>query len=183
MIVQQTNLKGCYVIEPKMILDQRGYFFESYNQIEFKKKTERSFNVVQTNQSKSNKGVLRGFHFQEGDKAQAKLVRVLSGKVQDVCVDLRPKSKTFGQSFSIILDATENKQLFIPRGFAHGFLVLENNTVFSYMCDNFYNRRAESGIAYNDPELNINWLLDDKNLILSNKDKQLQTLSDFKSKL
>ena len=183
MKIEKTKLQGCFYISPKVHFDSRGYFFEAFNKKVFEKETDTTFNILQTNQSRSSKGVLRGLHFQCEDAAQAKLVRVLSGKVQDVCVDLRPNSKTFGQSVSIILEAEKHNQLFIPRGFAHGFLVLENDTIFSYSCDNFYSKSSESGIKYNDIDLNINWLLPREELILSEKDKKLQSFSDYKKSI
>lgn len=170
MKVEHTHLEGCFIITPKVFGDERGYFFESFNQDIFEKETGVSVNFVQDNQSKSSKGVLRGLHFQKGKHAQAKLVRVIKGKVLDVAVDVRPNSKTYGQHVSVILDETNNKQLFVPRGFAHGFLVLEDHTIFSYKCDNFYNKQSEDGIIYNDPSLNIDWNFPERELILSEKD-------------
>jgi len=175
MKIEETYLKGCFVISPDVIKDERGYFFESFNKKLFKELTGVSLNFVQDNQSKSSKGVLRGLHYQTGECAQAKLVRVIKGKVLDVCVDLRRDSKTFGKHFSIVLDDTENKQLYIPRGFAHGFLVLEDETIFTYKCDNFYNKSSEKGILYNDSSINIDWSFPVDQLILSSKDKSLPT--------
>lgn len=176
MTVEQTHIEGCFIITPKVFGDERGYFFESFNQDIFEKETGISVNFVQDNQSKSSKGVLRGLHFQKGKHAQAKLVRVIKGKVLDVAVDVRPNSKTYGQYVSVILDETNNKQLFVPRGFAHGFLVLEDHTIFSYKCDNFYNKQSEGGIIYNDPALNIDWNFPERELILSEKDLLLPKL-------
>lgn len=173
MKVKQTGLQDCLVIEPQIFDDGRGYFFESFNQQRFEEKTGLKVHFVQDNQSKSDRGVLRGLHFQKGEFAQAKLVRVIHGKVLDVVVDLRPKSATFGQKFSVILSEENQKQLFVPRGFAHGFSVLEDNTIFSYKCDNYYNKASESGIIYNDARLNINWMLDEDEILLSDKDKLL----------
>ena len=175
MTVKETYLKGCFVLSPNVISDERGHFFESFNKKLFKELTGVSVDFVQDNQSKSSKGVLRGLHYQTGVFAQAKLVRVVKGKILDVCVDLRADSQTFGKSFSIFLDETENKQLYIPRGFAHGFLVLEDNTIFSYKCDNYYNKSSENGILYNDPSINIDWNFPESQLILSKKDKDLPT--------
>jgi len=180
MIVKETKLEGCFYITPKIFKDTRGYFFEAFNKSDFEAKTATKFNILQNNQSQSSKGVLRGLHFQKEESAQAKLVRVLLGKVQDICVDLRPNSKTFGQSVSFILDANKHNQLFIPRGFAHGFLVLENHTVFSYACDNYYNKNSESGIKFDDPELNISWQLPESEIILSDKDRALKSFTDYK---
>ena len=173
MEIEKTNIEGCFVLKPNIFNDQRGYFFESFNKELFEKNTGISVNFIQDNESKSSRGVLRGLHFQEGEHAQAKLVRVIKGSVLDVCVDIRKDSKTFGQYFSIILDGKEKKQLFIPRGIAHGFLVLEDETIFSYKCDNYYNKPSEGGIVYNDKVLNINWGMPDNELILSEKDKKL----------
>lgn len=179
MTVEETYLKGCFVITPNVIKDQRGYFFESFNKTEFETKTGIVTNFVQDNQSQSSKGVLRGLHFQTGAFSQAKLVRVIKGKVLDVCVDLRSESTTFGKHFSILLDDIEHKQLYIPRGFAHGFLVLEDNSIFSYKCDNYYNKASERGIIYNDKDLNIDWNFPKEDLILSTKDKNLPMLNVF----
>ncbi|WP_452221598.1 dTDP-4-dehydrorhamnose 3,5-epimerase [Lacinutrix salivirga] len=179
MTCVETPLKDCFVITPTVIEDSRGYFFESYNKEKFDRQIGKTVNFVQDNQSKSSKGVLRGLHLQTGVHAQAKLVRVLQGKVLDVCVDLRKGSKTYGQHFSIELDAVKKQQLFVPRGFAHGFLVLEDYTIFSYKCDNFYNKASESGVIYNDKTLNIDWNFSEKNIILSEKDKQLPAFSDL----
>jgi len=179
MIIEQTNLKGCFVIKPNVFKDKRGWFFESFNVNTFNRETGIATNFVQDNESKSSKGVLRGLHFQTGDFAQAKLVRVVKGSVLDVCVDIRKDSKTFGKYYSLILDDKEHKQLYIPRGFAHGFLVLENDTVFSYKCDNYYYKPSESGIVFNDKKLNINWGVSEDQVILSEKDKQLPTFESL----
>lgn len=176
MIVKETNLKGCFVIEPKVFGDERGYFFESFNKEKFKELTGVEIEFVQDNEAFSNRGVLRGLHFQKGEFAQAKLVRVVKGKVLDVVVDVRPNSKTYGESFSIVLSEENKKQLFVPRGFAHGYAVLENNTVFVYKCDNYYYPQAEGGIIYNDSSLNIDWLLNENELMLSDKDKVLPSI-------
>jgi dTDP-4-dehydrorhamnose 3,5-epimerase len=179
MIITETNLKGCIIIEPKILEDSRGYFFESFNQQKFNNGTGLDINFVQDNESLSQKGVLRGLHYQEGDYAQAKLVRVIKGKVLDVAVDIRKNSPTYAKHFSVILSEENKKQLFIPRGFAHGFLVLEDNTLFSYKCDNYYNKESERGIAYNDKTLNINWGLLKEQLVLSKKDTQLPNFQDL----
>ena len=178
MTVKETHLSGCFVIEPQVFGDDRGYFFESFNQKTFEEKTGLEINFVQDNQSMSQRGVLRGLHFQKGAFAQAKLVRVIKGKVLDVVVDVRPESATYGQSFSIVLSEENQKQLFVPRGFAHGFSVLEDNTIFSYKCDNYYNKESEGGIIYNDKDLNIDWKLSEAEVQLSEKDK---LLPEFKS--
>jgi dTDP-4-dehydrorhamnose 3,5-epimerase len=176
MKVVSTNLKDCYIIEPSVYKDERGYFFESFNKKNFLEKTGLTVDFVQDNQSKSSYGVLRGLHFQKGDSAQAKLVRVLSGKVLDVAVDLRKDSPTFKKCFSIELTAENKKQLFVPRGFAHGFVVLSDEAEFFYKCDNYYNKDSEGGIIYNDQELNIDWKIDKKDIIVSEKDLNLHHL-------
>ena len=169
----QTPLKGCVVLTPTVFSDGRGSFFESYKKEAFNEALGQEVNFVQDNESFSSKGVLRGLHFQNGVFAQAKLVRVVQGKVLDVAVDLRPKSSTYGAYFSVELSAENKKQLFVPRGFAHGFVVLSDTAVFSYKCDNYYNKESESGIIYNDPTLNIDWKLPKDQLQLSEKDLQL----------
>ncbi len=175
-----TNLAGCYVLEPKVFKDERGYFMESYNQATFNDGIGQKVNFVQDNQSYSSKGVLRGLHYQTGDHAQAKLVRVIEGEVLDVAVDMRPESATYGQHFSVLLSAENNKQLFIPRGFAHGFLVTSTTAIFFYKCDNFYNKESEGGLIYNDAKVNIDWGFDAKDLIISEKDIILPTLENAK---
>lgn len=179
MTIEKTHIEGCVVIVPTIISDDRGYFFESFNKQNFEKETGINVDFVQDNQSKSDRGVLRGMHFQTGGFEQAKLVRVVKGKVLDVCVDLRIDSPTYKQHFSIILDDKENKQLFIPRGFAHGFLVLEDNTIFNYKCDQYYHKPSEAGIIYNDPTFNINWDFPNDQLILSDKDQNLPSFEQF----
>jgi len=178
MIVKETNLEGCFIIKPKVIQDKRGYFLESFNQAVFKEGLKRDINLVQDNESYSSKGVLRGLHYQKGDYAQAKLVRVIKGKILDVVVDLRADSPTFSKHMSIELSEDNKTQLFIPRGFAHGFLVLSDTAIFSYKCDNFYNKASEGGIIYNDKDLNIDWKLDEKEFIVSEKDLELPTLKE-----
>ena len=170
MNLKETGFEGCYLIEPLVFNDERGFFLETFNQEKFQKLTGRQIDFVQDNMSYSFKGVLRGLHYQKGNSSQAKLVHVLHGEVLDVIVDLRQNSKTFGQHLKILLSQENKKQLFIPRGFAHGFLVLSENALFSYKCDNFYNREEEAGIIYNDPTLNIDWGRDLKDLKLSEKD-------------
>lgn len=183
MTIKETNIKDCFIIEPQVFSDNRGYFFESFNQELFNQKTGLKIEFVQDNESFSSKGVLRGLHLQTGNYAQAKLVRVIKGRVLDIAVDVRPNSKTFGAHIAIELSAQNKKQLFIPRGFAHGFLTLEENTIFSYKCDNYYNKSAEAGIIYNDATLNINWQLPEKDLILSEKDKALPTFNAVQNAL
>ena len=175
-----TKLNGCYVIEPKIINDDRGYFMESFNEQTFRQGTQTDVHFVQDNQSFSTKGVLRGLHYQTGEHAQAKLVRVLKGEVLDVAVDIRPGSPTFGQYESVLLSGENQKQFFVPRGFAHGFLVLSESAVFFYKCDNFYNKESEGGILYNDPSLQINWDFPASGLIISEKDKIQPTLANAK---
>lgn len=179
MKITETKLKGCFIIEPKVFNDQRGYFFESYNKEVFEKEIGQKINFVQDNESYSTKGVLRGLHFQKGAFAQAKLVRVTQGEVLDVAVDLRPESPTFLQAQTVRLSAENKKQFFVPRGFAHGFVVLSDTVIFNYKCDNFYNKNAEGGIIFNDETLNIDWVLDPKYVLLSEKDVALPTVKEL----
>jgi dTDP-4-dehydrorhamnose 3,5-epimerase len=179
MRIEKTPLDGCLIIHNTIYKDSRGYFFESFNKKEFFELTGIDAEFVQDNQSSSLKGVLRGLHFQTGEFAQAKLVRVLEGIVLDVAVDIRKNSRTFGQHFSIELSGTSFTQLYIPRGFAHGFVVLSEKAVLFYKCDNYYHKAAENGIVYNDPDLSINWLLPADELILSEKDKQNPVLKNI----
>ena len=181
MQIEQSPLQDCFIINNTVFSDSRGYFFESFNAKTFEKLTNIKAEFVQDNQSASTYGVLRGLHFQKGEAAQAKLVRVLEGSVLDVAVDLRKYSSTFGKSFSIELNAENHKQLYIPRGFAHGFVVLSNKAVFFYKCDNYYNKEAEAGLHYNDPDLKINWQLPAGNILLSDKDKANPYLKDILS--
>ena len=173
MKILETKLKGCLIIEPKVFEDKRGSFFESFRKEVFEKKTGLKVDFIQDNQSISQKGVLRGLHMQKGEFAQAKLVRVVHGKVLDVAVDVRKNSPTFGEHFSIELSSENNTQLFVPKGFLHGFVTLENNTIVVYKCDNYYNVEMESGVLYNDPELNIDWMLTAEEIVVSEKDKKL----------
>lgn len=175
-----TKLKGCYILEPKVIFDERGYFMESFNEKRFQEGINQEIHFVQDNQSFSTKGVLRGLHYQTGEHAQAKLVRVLSGEVLDIAVDVRPGSETFGEHVSVLLSAENQKQFFVPRGFAHGFLVLSETATFFYKCDNFYNKESEGGIIYNDPKLNIDWQFQERELIISEKDQILPTIDNAK---
>ncbi len=176
MTIKETKLKGCFIIEPNVFEDNRGYFFETFNAKTFSELTGTNVSFVQDNESKSSKGVLRGLHYQIGVHAQAKLVRVVKGKVLDVAVDLRKNSPTFGEHIIIELSEKNKTQLFVPRGFGHGFIVLEDYTIFSYKCDNFYNKAAEGGIIFDDKDLNIDWKLDEKEFIVSEKDLELPTL-------
>ncbi len=176
MIFTETKLKGCFIIEPKIIKDERGYFMESFNEKTFQIGINQEVRFVQDNQSFSSRGVLRGLHYQAGEHAQAKLVRVLQGEVLDVAVDIRPESETYGQHVTILLSGENQKQFFVPRGFAHGFLVLSETATFFYKCDNFYNKESEGGVIYNDSEINIDWQFDLNNVLVSDKDQQLPTL-------
>ncbi len=181
MKAEQTPLKDCFLIHNTIYKDERGYFFESFNAQRFYKETGVNTAFVQDNQSHSVRGVLRGLHFQKGEFAQAKLVRVLKGEVLDVAVDLRRSSPTFGQYHSVVLSESSHTQLYIPRGFAHGFLVLSDVVDFFYKCDNFYNKASEAGIIYNDPQINIDWQMQPDQLIISSKDSELPALSDFET--
>ena len=180
MPIIETPIEGLKIYEPRGFGDERGYFFESYNFKSFKNAgIDCSF--VQDNQSRSSLGVLRGLHYQIPPFAQAKLVRVIEGKVLDVAVDIRPNSRTYGEWFSIVLSAKNKKQLFIPRGFAHGFLVLSETAEFFYKCDNFYSKEHEGGLLYDDPNLNIDWKLDMEKVLLSEKDSILPTFGNHRS--
>jgi len=176
----ETPIKDLVVFEPKVWGDDRGYFFESYNQQTFEE-AGIDCHFVQDNQARSGFGVLRGLHYQVGEHAQAKLVRVLEGKVLDAVVDLRPNSATYGQSYSIELSAENKKQLFVPRGFAHGYVVLSETAEFFYKCDNFYNKASEGGIIYNDPQAGIDWQIDLDKAILSDKDQVLPPLGEHRT--
>ena len=179
MKIEETHLKGCYIIKPKKFEDDRGYFFESFNNRIFKDITNLDVNFVQDNQSFSCKGVVRGLHAQKGQYAQAKLVRVLKGEVIDVAVDASPNSSTFGKHVAVKLSAENNLQLFVPRGFLHGFSVLSEEAVFFYKCDNYYNKESEQGVRYDDPFLNINWGLDKENIKVSEKDLILPNFNEI----
>lgn len=170
MNIIKTAIEGVVIIEPKVFGDERGYFFESFSQKQFQEEVCNT-TFVQDNESKSSYGVLRGLHFQKGEYAQAKLVRVVKGKVLDVAVDIRKGSPTFGKHVSVELTEENKRQFFVPRGFAHGFVVLSDEAIFQYKCDNFYAPEHEGGIAWNDPELGIDWKIDSKEAILSEKDK------------
>jgi len=183
MRIETTKLADCLIIHDTVFGDNRGYFFESFNQRTFFDKTGMDVNFIQDNQSKSSKGVLRGLHFQHGEHAQAKLVRVLEGRVLDVAVDLRSASPTFGEHMTIELTADSHTQFFVPRGFAHGFVVLSETATFFYKCDNFYNKASEGGVIFNDPKLGIDWGLPADGLIISEKDQILPTLSAIKDSL
>lgn len=173
MKVFNTPINECIVIEPKVFFDERGYFFESFNERVFEGKTGLNVRFIQDNQSKSSKGVLRGLHYQRGEYQQAKLVRVLQGEVLDVVLDLRKDSSTYGKHFTQVLSDENFTQVYIPRGCAHGFIVKSETAIFSYKCDNVYNKESEGGIIYNDPSLGIDWEYDLNEVIVSDKDKDL----------
>jgi len=177
MTIESTPLKGCIIIKPSLFGDERGYFFESFNLEKFRALTGIDIVFVQDNQSYSTKGVLRGLHLQKGASAQAKLVSVVKGEVLDVAVDLRQNSKTYGKHFSIKLSGDNHLQLFIPRGFAHGFVVLSDDAIFQYKCDNYYDKAVEGGIYYADPDLAIDWILPYEQLVVSPKDLELPNMS------
>lgn len=179
MKFEKSPLKDCFILTPDVYKDHRGLFLESFHKEKFNEATGLELDFVQDNQSVSSKGVLRGLHFQSGEFAQAKLVRVVYGEVLDVVVDLRPDSPTFKQSYEIILSDKNQHQLFIPQGFAHGFITLSETSVFSYKCDRFYYPGSESGVIYNDPDLAIDWGFSEKELILSEKDTKLPTLKEL----
>ncbi len=176
----ETKLKGCFILEPQLFTDERGYFMESFNEKTFQNGIGFNVHFVQDNQSYSSKGVLRGLHYQTGEHAQSKLVRVLQGEVLDVAVDIRPNSETYGQYEAVVLSGEKQNQFFIPKGFAHGFLVLSETATFFYKCDNFYNAASEGGIIYNDPQLNIDWQFEIDKLIISDKDKVLPNIVNAK---
>jgi dTDP-4-dehydrorhamnose 3,5-epimerase len=183
MRVEQTPLKDCFIIHEKVNGDARGYFIETYNSRDFKASTGLDIEFVQDNQSRSSKGVLRGLHMQKGAAAQAKLVRVLEGAVLDIAVDLRKGSPSFGQHFAIELTADNNKQFYVPAGFAHGFVVLSEYATFFYKVDKFYEPGNEVGIMYNDKDLNIDWQLPTSELIFSEKDKTLGSFAEYAASL
>lgn len=173
----EQKIKGVWVIEPKVFYDQRGYFMESFKQNLFEENIGK-ISFIQDNESKSTKGVLRGLHYQTGDYSQAKLVRVLKGKVLDVVVDLRKSSPTFGQYVAVELSEENKKQLFVPRCFAHGFLVLSEEAIFTYKVDNLYAPNYDASILWNDPQIGIDWNFDTKDIILSEKDRNAKLLKD-----
>ena len=176
----KTEIEGVYIIEPRVFEDDRGYFFESYNEKEFRENGIPN-HFVQDNQSKSCYGVIRGLHCQLGDKAQAKLVRVLKGKVLDVAVDIRKDSPTFGKHVAVELSAENQRQLFIPRDFLHGFSVLSEEAIFAYKCDNLYCKEAEFGIRYDDEEIGIDWKVPADKVITSEKDRLANKLEDIRN--
>ena len=179
MNITKTFIQGLIIIEPQIFKDSRGCFFESWNAKKFKQLGINEV-FVQDNQSVSSKGVLRGLHFQNPPYAQAKLVRVIEGSVLDVAVDLRKNSPTYGKHVSVILSEQNNKSFFIPKGFAHGFLSLEDNTVFNYKCSDYYNKESEGSLLWNDEDLKIDWQID--NPLVSEKDLQADLFKNFKTK-
>lgn len=177
MEILETEVEGVVIIEPRVFGDSRGYFFESYNETFFKKHIG-SVKFVQDNESRSTRGVLRGLHFQRPPYEQAKLVRCIIGEVLDVAVDIRVGSPTFGKHVAVLLSGENKRQMYIPKGFAHGFVVLSEEAVFSYKVDNVYAPEYDSGIAYNDPCLSVNWMLNEEQILLSEKDKSLKRLQE-----
>ena len=177
MEVIKTEIEGVVIIEPRIFKDERGYFYESFSQREFEEKVCRT-TFVQDNQSKSSYGVLRGLHFQKPPYCQSKLVRCIKGAVLDVAVDIRKGSPTFGKYVAVELTEENHRQFFVPRGFAHGFAVLSDEAVFQYKCDNFYNKESEGSVAWNDPELNIDWRIPFDKVLLSEKDKLSKNIAD-----
>lgn len=178
MKITKTALEGVVIIEPRVFVDTRGYFFESFSHKEFSQKVLDT-RFVQDNESLSSYGVLRGLHFQKHPYAQAKLVRVVKGVILDVAVDIRKQSPTFGKYISIELSGENKRQLFIPRGFAHGLIVLSDSAIVNYKCDNHYYPESEGSILWNDPQLNIDWKLPINDIILSEKDKESPLLKDI----
>ena len=178
MNVIKTEIEGLLILEPKIFGDSRGYFYESYNKQRFEEVTGLNINFVQDNQSKSCYGVLRGLHFQTPPYAQSKLVRCVKGQILDISVDIRKSSPTFGKYIAVELNENNHRQLFIPHGFAHGFVVLSDEAIFQYKCDNFYHKESEGAVAWNDPEININWTIPFDDVILSDKDKVNPLLKD-----
>jgi len=180
MNLRKTKIEGLVILKPKMLEDNRGYFMESYNQKNIKKLIG-DISFVQQNESESFKGVLRGLHFQKPPFAQSKLVRCVKGNVLDVALDLRKNSKTYGHFETTILSSENKEQLFVPKGFAHGFIVLSQSAVLSYKVDNYYTPKSESGIIWNDKDLKINWPI--KNPIISNKDRNNLSFREYKDKI
>jgi dTDP-4-dehydrorhamnose 3,5-epimerase len=180
MKIEETFIKDLVIVEPIVFGDERGYFFESYSKTKFEK-SGINIEFVQDNQSFSKKGTLRGLHYQNPPFAQSKLIRVLEGEIMDVVLDLRRYSSTYGKSFSILLSAENKKQLFVPKGFAHGFSVISETASVMYKCDEFYNKESEGGIKFNDPSLNIDWGIDLKKVIISEKDQILPFIENCNS--
>lgn len=176
MNVHRTDIEGVLIVEPTLYGDARGHFFESFSERAFAVATGLDVKFVQDNESLSSRGVLRGLHFQREPHAQAKLVRVVRGRVLDVAVDIRPSSPTFGRYVAVELSGDNHRQLFIPKGFAHGYIVLEDNTVFQYKCDDYYHPECEGGIAWNDPQIGIEWGVEEGEIILSERDRKAKQL-------
>lgn len=179
MSVIKTDIEGVFIIEPKIFGDKRGYFFESYNADRFAEETGIKVNFVQDNESKSSYGVLRGLHFQKPPHSQSKLVRVINGRVLDVAVDIRVGSPTFGKYVIAELSEDNHRQFFLPKGMAHGFAVLSKEALFQYKCDDFYHPECEGAIAWDDPDLGIDWGIDPKDVLLSEKDSRHPRLKDL----
>ncbi|MCO6460032.1 MAG: dTDP-4-dehydrorhamnose 3,5-epimerase [Saprospiraceae bacterium] len=177
MEISTTGIEGLLLFKPKVFEDTRGYFYESFRE-DIWQDAGILAPFVQDNQAYSTFGALRGLHYQTGEKAQAKLVRVILGEVLDVAVDLRSDSPTFGRSFSVVLSGENHLQMYIPRGFAHGYLVRSPEAIFTYKCDNYYSKEHEGGLRYNDPQLNIDWGIDFSKLKVSDKDLKLPYLGD-----
>lgn len=182
MNVIKTDIEGLVIIEPRVFGDSRGYFFESFSERDFKREVA-DVDFVQDNESKSSYGVVRGLHFQKPPYAQAKLVRVVKGKVLDVAVDLRKESPTFGRYVAMELSEENHRQMFIPRGFAHGFSVLSEEVIFQYKCDNYYAPQSEGAVAWDDPDLDIDWKIPAGKVLLSEKDKKHPRLKDILGEL
>lgn len=182
MEIIKTPLANCFILKPAVFTDARGYFMESFNEQKFNEISGLNVHFVQDNQSFSSYGVLRGLHFQKAEHAQAKLVRVLKGEVLDVAVDLRPGSATFGQHYSVLLSEENKLQFFVPRGFAHGFVVLSEQAEFFYKCDNYYNKASEAGLHFADPTLNIDWQFSADSLLVSEKDALLPFFAELNLK-
>ncbi|MBQ8751025.1 MAG: dTDP-4-dehydrorhamnose 3,5-epimerase [Alphaproteobacteria bacterium] len=180
MIFTKTKLDGVYIISPRVFTDSRGYFFESYNKKEFEE-NGLFYDFVQDNQSFSSYGTIRGLHFQKGQSAQAKLVRVIKGEVLDVAVDIRKNSPTYGEHVAVHLSEENQNQLLIPRGFAHGFSVLSETAIFAYKCDNFYDKNAEGGLCVNDPDLAIDWKIDMSKANILERDLNHPRLKDLEA--
>ena len=178
MNLRKTKIEGLLILKPTILKDKRGYFIESYNQMTVNKLLG-NINFLQDNESESSRAVLRGLHFQKPPYAQSKLVRCVKGIVLDVALDLRKKSKTYGHFETTVLSSENKEQLFVPKGFAHGFIVLSESAILSYKVDNYYNSKSESGIIWNDPDLNIDWKINKKEIIVSEKDKSLPTFNNI----
>lgn len=178
MQIETTGIEGLLVIQPAVYGDDRGYFMETYNARNLAH-ADLTYTWVQDNEAQSSRGVLRGLHLQKGDHAQAKLVRVITGAVLDVAVDLRPESKTYGRAFTIELTGANKLQLLVPRGFAHGYLSLEDDTIFTYKVDNYYCREAEAGLRYDDPSLGIEWGIEEDQLLVIGRDQDLPLLEEI----